>query len=234
MIQFSELKMISSNSDHPIRASNATTAKREVEQQLTKAKRTKQNMSTLVGNEQHGRCYNRSKNRMAKIELRRPFTIAQLFVAFAVATLVFSSTTVSSKTPTLLPQNNQHRRRAGTGRDKTNSNLNAILPASSSTNKPEEAAWVSGFKNSLASGLAAGCSKLLLAPFDTIKTMQQAALVSGNTPLSLSTAAQEILKRPKGFLEFYVSTNFFGTYDNVECVTVSCIRRRGQNIMFSP
>jgi hypothetical protein len=30
-------------------------------------------------------------------------------------------------------------------------------------------------------------------------------LVSGNSPLSLSMAAQEIMKRPKGFLEFYVS-----------------------------
>eukprot|EP00533_Pseudo-nitzschia_delicatissima_P008805 CAMPEP_0116107276 /NCGR_PEP_ID=MMETSP0327-20121206/16138_1 /TAXON_ID=44447 /ORGANISM="Pseudo-nitzschia delicatissima, Strain B596" /LENGTH=363 /DNA_ID=CAMNT_0003600055 /DNA_START=215 /DNA_END=1306 /DNA_ORIENTATION=+ len=129
--------------------------------------------------------------------------MAQLFVVFAIATLVFSSTTVSSKTPSLLPQSNQHRRRPGTGRENTNSNLNAILPASTSSNKPREAAWVSGFKNSLASGLAAGCSKLLLAPFDTIKTMQQAALVSGGTPLSLSNAVQEILKRPKGFLEFY-------------------------------
>jgi len=66
----------------------------------------------------------------------------------------------------------------------------------------------SGFKNSLASGLAAGCSKLLLAPFDTIKTLQQAVLASatGTTKtkgLTLTKAAQIILKRPKGFLEFY-------------------------------
>ena len=173
-------------------------------------------MSILVGNEQRRRCSSRSKKRIAKIELGRRFTITQLFVVFAVVTLAFSSTTVSSKTPSLLPQNSQHRRRPRTsGRDNTNSNWNAILPASSSTNKPKEAAWVSGFKNSLASGLAAGCSKLLLAPFDTIKTIQQAALVSGNAPLSLSKAAQEILKRPKGFLEFYVSTIRFGTYQKM-------------------
>jgi hypothetical protein len=57
-----------------------------------------------------------------------------------------------------------------------------------------------------------------LAPFDTIKTIQQAALNSGNAPLTLSKAAQEILKRPKGFLEFYVSTHWLKTFQNFQIV----------------
>lgn len=60
-----------------------------------------------------------------------------------------------------------------------------------------------GLKNSLASALAAGCSKTLLAPFDTIKTMQQNSLV-GNA-ISLPSACRLILARPRGILEFYVS-----------------------------
>ena len=73
-------------------------------------------------------------------------------------------------------------------------------------NDKNEAAWVSGIKNSLASALAAGCSKLILAPFDTIKTLQQhSRTADAANPLSLVQAAQVILKRPKGFLELYVS-----------------------------
>ena len=69
-----------------------------------------------------------------------------------------------------------------------------------------EAAWVSGVKNSLASALAAGCSKLILAPFDTIKTLQQHSRTSAAaTPLSLVQATQAILQRPRGVLELYVS-----------------------------
>lgn len=67
-----------------------------------------------------------------------------------------------------------------------------------------EAAWVSGVKNSLASALAAGCSKLILAPFDTIKTLQQHSRTSAAaTPLSLVQATQAILQRPRGVLELY-------------------------------
>ena len=77
----------------------------------------------------------------------------------------------------------------------------------------KEAPWISGFKNSLASGLAAGCSKLILAPLDTIKTLQQSSSMMATMPssagagagaLSLRHAAQTIMKRPKGLLEFYV------------------------------
>jgi hypothetical protein len=67
-----------------------------------------------------------------------------------------------------------------------------------------EAAWVSGVKNALASALAAACSKIILAPFDTIKTMQQHSRTSV-APLTLVQATQEILKRPKGIMELYVS-----------------------------
>jgi len=143
----------------------------------------------------------------------------QLVVLLVVSMLVLSSTTVSSKTPSLFPQNYKHRRGVESSIFKKKK-MNAIRHACSTTaarGKSNEAPWVSGFKNSLASGLAAGCSKLLLAPFDTIKTMQQASLVSGTTSLSITKAAQEILKRPKGFLEFYagVGVAVFGSMPSV-------------------
>jgi len=149
----------------------------------------------------HSRC---KKAMSTNIGLGRCFTMAHLVIVFAVTTLMFSSTMVTSKSPSLLPKYRQHRRGPGTGisRD-SNNNAMRHISTSTSSSKSHEAAWISGFKNSLASGLAAGCSKLLLAPFDTIKTIQQAALVSGKAPLSLSKTAHEILMRPKGFLEFY-------------------------------
>jgi len=62
-----------------------------------------------------------------------------------------------------------------------------------------------GLKNSIASGLAAACSKTLLAPFDTIKTVQQQVIQqeAGGKALSFGAAARLITSRPKGFLELY-------------------------------
>ena len=68
----------------------------------------------------------------------------------------------------------------------------------------KEAAWKSGIKNSMASALAAASSKLLLAPLDTIKTLQQTQITTGQATLSVMQAARIILQRPKGFLELYV------------------------------
>jgi hypothetical protein len=76
-----------------------------------------------------------------------------------------------------------------------------------STNKIRggEAAWQSGIKNSIASALAAATSKLLLAPLDTIKTLQQSQRASGQATLTVLETARLIAQRPKGFLELYVS-----------------------------
>ena len=79
---------------------------------------------------------------------------------------------------------------------------------------------MTGVKNSVASALAAGCSKLILAPFDTIKTLQQhsrtttlaAAGGSSSSSMTLLAAAKKIASRPKGFLEFYVRTKLFSFY----------------------
>ena len=145
---------------------------------------------------------------ICRLGSRRCFTIIHYVVLLSSITFILSSNLVSCKSPSLFPQNSRSRRGPGSKSSK-NANDNAIrlVSATKLSTKPNEAAWLSGLKNSLASGLAAGCSKLLLAPFDTIKTLQQASLVSGEAPLNLSKAAQEILKRPKGFLEFYVSSN---------------------------
>lgn len=67
-------------------------------------------------------------------------------------------------------------------------------------------AVANGIKNFVASGLAAACSKTLLQPLDTIKTMQQHArtsIIDGNKALSLGEAAKLVMKRPNGFLELY-------------------------------
>lgn len=75
----------------------------------------------------------------------------------------------------------------------------------SSRGSPSSAA-TEGLKNSIASGLAAACSKTLLAPFDTIKTVQQQVRQeAGGKALSFAEAARVITRRPKGFLELYVS-----------------------------
>jgi solute carrier family 25 S-adenosylmethionine transporter 26 len=66
-----------------------------------------------------------------------------------------------------------------------------------------ESAWQSGVKNSLASALAAASSKLLLAPLDTIKTLQQHQRLSGHASLTLLGAARQIISRPGGFFELY-------------------------------
>jgi len=70
-------------------------------------------------------------------------------------------------------------------------------------------AAMDGLKNSLASALAAACSKTLLAPLDTIKTVQQyhrSTLTGGySKSLSFLQAINLIVSRPKGFREFYVS-----------------------------
>ena len=65
-------------------------------------------------------------------------------------------------------------------------------------------AAMNGFKNSLASGMAAACAKTLLAPFDTIKTMQQQG-INGGKAIGIAEAASIVVSRPKGFLELYVS-----------------------------
>ena len=79
------------------------------------------------------------------------------------------------------------------------------LSQSSLSAGKSDAAWKSGVKNSLASAMAAATSKIILAPFDTIKTLQQHSRSSlSNNPLSLMEAAKVILKRRRGFLELYV------------------------------
>jgi len=104
---------------------------------------------------------------------------------------------VNAKTVSVIPSNNP---KLASAKRIRNQKV-ATLPG---PQKSSEAAWLSGLKNSLASSLAAASSKLILAPFDTIKTLQQHSRSSVSAdPLSLIEAAQVILKRPRGFLELY-------------------------------
>jgi Mitochondrial carrier protein. len=81
---------------------------------------------------------------------------------------------------------------------------------------PYSSATINGIKNSIASALAAGCSKTLLAPFDTIKTMQQQAR-NGGKSLGLVEAARLISSRPGGILELYagLGVSVFGAMPSV-------------------
>jgi hypothetical protein len=112
--------------------------------------------------------------------------------------LIINATTAEAKIPSLIPSNKPHIDAPRRIRDQKF----AAVPSQS------EAAWVSGMKNSLASVMAAASSKIILAPFDTIKTLQQysRSSVSAN-PLTLIEASQVLLKRPRGVLELYVSVN---------------------------
>ncbi len=56
-----------------------------------------------------------------------------------------------------------------------------------------------GLKNAAASGLAAACCKIVLAPFDTLKTVQQQSR-EGTT---LAKAFRTVLQRRGGFLNLY-------------------------------
>ena len=80
----------------------------------------------------------------------------------------------------------------------------AATTNASSATKPASTAIIEGLKNTLASGLAAACSKTLLAPFDTIKTVQQD--IKGGTSLKLMEAARKVMARPGGIFNLYVSS----------------------------
>jgi len=86
--------------------------------------------------------------------------------------------------------------------------INAAADIQKPSSVRRSSATVEGFKNSMASSLAAACSKTILAPFDTLKTVQQYHRSSGKS-LSLIEASKIIIARPKGFLEFYVSKHTF-------------------------
>jgi len=107
---------------------------------------------------------------------------------------------------------------ASTASSSSSSAEAAVLSSSSSTSTSSSSvmgnnstqqlppAVLNGIKNFIASGLAAACAKTLLAPFDTIKTMQQQVvrdIGSGETGLGLAEAAKVIMRRPRGFLELY-------------------------------
>jgi len=67
-----------------------------------------------------------------------------------------------------------------------------------------DSAWMVGLKDSLASALAAACSKTILAPFDTIKTIQQQYQSPNGGSLGFFPACRLIMSRPQGFWSLYV------------------------------
>jgi Mitochondrial carrier protein len=86
---------------------------------------------------------------------------------------------------------------------------NTTITSIAKTTSKNRNALVVGMKNFLASGCAAGCSKLILAPFDTIKTLQQHQQSSVTmSALSIVEATRSIMSRPRGIWELYVSCLF--------------------------
>jgi hypothetical protein len=76
------------------------------------------------------------------------------------------------------------------------SNSSIISTSSSSSSSSSSSALVDGLKSTLASGLAAACAKTILAPFDTIKTVQQN--VQGTNSLGILDAISIITARSPG------------------------------------
>lgn len=119
-----------------------------------------------------------------------------VFLSFLIL-LVFNVTASQAKTVSLIPSNKLH---FATPKRIRSQKFVAAFPNKSDT------AWANGMKNSLASILAAASSKIILAPFDTIKTLQQhSRSTAAANPLTLIEASQVLLKRPRGVLELYVS-----------------------------
>ena len=94
------------------------------------------------------------------------------------------------------PHQNIIELRGGGSSTKSTSNKKESLvkKASAEKSSTSSAAITEGWKNSLASGLASVCAKVLLQPFDTIKTVQQ----HSPETLSLLQAIQSVLNRPSG------------------------------------
>ena len=160
-------------------------------------------MARIIAEHKHRRCASVTSTGKMKVLIM----MQQLLIFMVVKSLAFSTTMVSSKSPSLIPRQHKIIRNVSSSSSSSASNSNSN---SNSNQHLGEAPWISGFKNSLASGLAAGCSKLILAPFDTIKTLQQSSLNSGTAAgvsngLSMTGAVQAIMNRPRGFIEFYVS-----------------------------
>lgn len=134
---------------------------------------------------------------------------------FSLATLTYARAITVSNSPLVsLPHHNNKRKNSGRVTNNTSGRYQGtdFLDPSKSLEErfpirggATEKAWIDGAKNSLASALAAAFSKTILAPFDTIKTLQQYHQSSLNAAsLSLTDAAKIILERPGGFLNFYV------------------------------
>lgn len=125
--------------------------------------------------------------------------MGRAFRIFSILLVTFLATSrpIHAKAVSAIPSNNPELASAKIIR---NQNVNA----SNHPPKYAEAAWLSGLKNSLASSLAAASSKIILAPFDTIKTLQQHSRSSASAnPMKLVDAAQILLQRPRGVLELY-------------------------------
>ncbi|GMI14780.1 hypothetical protein TrLO_g4335 [Triparma laevis f. longispina] len=91
------------------------------------------------------------------------------------------------------------------------------MTTSSSPVKYNQSRLISSLKNGLASGMSAGCVKLCLAPFDTIKTLQQhSRTVDGSAALTLAGAARALIKRG-GIGELYsgVAVTVLGSMPSV-------------------
>uniref|UniRef100_A0A7S3V944 Mitochondrial carrier protein n=1 Tax=Chaetoceros debilis TaxID=122233 RepID=A0A7S3V944_9STRA len=76
--------------------------------------------------------------------------------------------------------------------------------SSLSSTSRKQSATINGIRNFASSAMAAACSKTLLAPFDTIKTIQQQSLnAASGKALTLKQAANVATSRPGGVLELY-------------------------------
>ena len=91
--------------------------------------------------------------------------------------------------------------RAGSKPAATETTTAESSAAAASATARRTSAVAEGLRSTLASGLAAACSKTILAPFDTIKTVQQHA--TGGEPVGMIEACRRVASRPGGAANLY-------------------------------
>ncbi len=153
-----------------------------------------------------------TKRRQTPPRRRLVTSCVEILLLFLYLVTISESAVVPSRSHAIInPPSSKSKLSATTSsRSKPMSRLSSSHSSSSSHSlttaaHPRQPPWMQGLKNSVASSLAAATSKIILAPFDTIKTLQQNVRTSDQVAsLGLLEAARIITSRPRGFWELYV------------------------------
>ena len=138
-------------------------------------------------------------NRSSVFPRRRGLLTFALYLLFLSVQITYAKLSIiSPKSSSILLSQTVPR---GGGWAKAKVSAASQQPNTATTSSSSSSALTEGLKNTLASGLAAACSKTILAPFDTLKTVQQH--VAGGKSLGLMEATRKVVSRPGGILNLY-------------------------------